>query len=32
MQTKLHELYPDVQFFAEENHMQHVDPAGPIGS
>lgn len=33
MQTKLHELYPDVQFFAEENHMQHVDPRpGPIGS
>ena len=29
MQTKLHELYPDVQFFAEENHMQHVDPARP---
>ena len=29
MQQKLHNLYPDIQFLAEENHAQNVDPARP---
>ena len=29
LQEKLCQLYPHIQFFAEENHMQNVDPARP---
>ena len=29
MQMKLRDLYPDIQFLAEENHAQNVDPTRP---